>query len=74
MKDRRVHGRTATGSEVVRYDRAGKWYVEGVGLRRAPITVGEAVRLVLQEYATVYTGIPGGTRFDALVRRAQEEN
>lgn len=68
MSDRKVHARTASGTLIVRYDRAGKWYAEDGDKRRA-ITVSEAVDLAAQVGSYVYLGTPGGTTFDARVRR-----
>lgn len=72
LTDRRVHARTGV-VEVVRYDRAGKWFLEwpngslipcqavsfkqAVGWGRAALTDGE-----------VFFGLPGGSRFDREVR------
>jgi hypothetical protein len=62
--DRRVHGYAADGSEIVRYDRAGKWYVEPTrrGARRL-ITCSEAAQMAY--YGQVRLGLVGGTAFDA---------
>lgn len=54
--------------EIVRYDRAGTWYVERPGsvLTRRKVTVAEAADLAARgEHCS---GKPGGRRFDALVR------
>lgn len=67
--DRTVHGRTTTGADIARYDRSGKWYVEGPSRRQ--VAVGEAARLAAE--GTPLTGKPGGSRFDALVQRHQEQ-
>lgn len=69
--DRTVHGLMKDGSAIVRYDRAGKWFIEGYD-QRAPITIGEAVELATERGAQVFLGRPGGKSFDARVRRAQE--
>lgn len=66
MSDRTVHGLTDRGAEIVRYDRAGRWYVEWRGVR-SPIDVRQAARLARKGEA--YLGRPGGGRFDKLVRR-----
>ena len=68
MNDRTVHGRTADGYEIVRYDRAGKWYLEGIGSRR-PISLSAAVRGAIDGVA--YLGRPGGRTFDARARAAR---
>lgn len=45
MRDRRVHA-TYPGMEIVRYNRAGKWYLEPTDprLRRQHVGIGDAVR------------------------------
>jgi hypothetical protein len=68
MGDRRLHGRVGHG-EIVRYDRAGKWYVEWPGSTRYHVTLAEAVDLATGFKGAAYLGIPGGGRFDAAVRR-----
>lgn len=70
--DRTVHAVTSTGGEVVRYDRAGKWFIEwppSVGLRRRRLTLREAAKLGTNPFSKVFLGRPGGLRFDAAVRR-----
>lgn len=69
LHDRRVHATLPDGREVVRYDRAGKWYVEGPGKRKL-ITFGEAVDLALTVDSVIHAGRVGGSRFDAVVGRA----
>lgn len=71
--DRRIHARgSGTGPDqedsidLVRYDRAGKWYVEGCGLRRhvsfaAAVDIAETI---VRNGGTVFFGLPGGGRFD----------
>jgi hypothetical protein len=66
--DRRVHARTPAGNEVVRYDRAGKWYVESADLPREKLTIDQAVQMALAPGTTINFGLSGGSRFDALVR------
>lgn len=66
MTDRRVHARTEDGREIVRYERAGKWYWENSDHRKR-ITFGEAVRLARLSGSMVVYGVPGGKRFDAEV-------
>jgi hypothetical protein len=68
MSDRRVYVRLPSGVEVVRYDRAGKWYRE-FGGRRLQITFAEAVCFAQKRRAEVFAGLPGGKAFDAAVRR-----
>lgn len=67
--DRRVHAVTYNGLEVVRYDRAGKWYAELPGWRQ-PLTFKNAVHLA-RGCESVYYGLPGGSRFDAAVRKVR---
>lgn len=68
MTDRTVHA-TTPGWEIVRYDRAGRWYAESDVLPRQQITVTEAARRATEVGAEVHLGRPGGRRFDALVAR-----
>lgn len=70
MSDRTVHAVANDGREVVRYNRAGKWYVEGV-VRRHSIVLWEAVLLAAHPDATWYEGRVGGSRFDAEVRKVR---
>lgn len=73
--DRVVHARMSTEDgvirEVVRYDRQGRWYVEGSdGKRQRLGTVQEAARAALdfeQWGGTIFSGQPGGQQFDAKV-------
>jgi len=66
--DRTVHGHNATGDPIVRYDRAGKWYLEPEGGKRRRLSLHEAARMAA--LGTVRLGQPGGTMFDAAVRQA----
>jgi len=68
--DRTVHARTSDGGEVVRYDRAGKWYVEWPGRMRPRrlVTLREAVELAVAGQPLL--GQAGGKSFDAKVRKA----
>ena len=74
LDDRRVHARSAEGMEVVRYDRAGKWYLEppkGLGLKRQSVKIGDAVRFAVwaaENGGAVHFGLAGGTTFDARVK------
>ena len=72
LPDRRIHAELPDGSEVVRYDRAGKWFHEGPGLRRK-ITLGQAAVLACSRGAVIKPGIPGGGLFDLRVKKAREE-
>lgn len=76
MDDRRVHATLLPprqpSIEIVRYERAGKWYWESDRLRKH-LTIAEAAALVSGDrYPVVWNeGVPGGSRFDALVRQAR---
>jgi hypothetical protein len=70
MNDRLVHARRANG-EIVRYNRAGKWYVEWLDTgKRTQLTIRDAARMALfwarNDGGIVYRGLPGGTAFDRL--------
>lgn len=70
--DRRVHVTIVPFDgdriEIVRYDRAGKWWYESGGVRR-PLTLAEAVRFAEDRPAVIWhEGRPGGKVFDARVR------
>lgn len=70
--DRRVHAEDPI-HEVVRYERAGAWYLEhrgGTG-RRERLTIAEAAgyaKAMERAGGRVHRGLPGGSRFDALVK------
>lgn len=72
--DRRIHA--ACGEwQIVRYDRAGKWYVEYDPPRMRParrIGVSEAAHLAWQMHKDsvghIWFGVPGGQVFDRKVR------
>ena len=72
--DRTVHAVHPDGDAIVRYDRAGKWFLEEVDGRRHPLqiptAVDAAVRWVRHEDGTIRYGLPGGTVFDARCRAA----
>jgi hypothetical protein len=70
-EDRTVHAVTAGGGEIVRYDRAGKWYHEHAGdpRERRAVTFAEAVRIATLPDSTVRRGLPGGARFDKATSR-----
>lgn len=78
MDDRRVHARY-TDMEIVRYDRAGKWYLEPTipGLKRQHVTISDAARAARWGIANAdgshTPGIPGGGAFDRLVEISEEE-
>jgi hypothetical protein len=77
VSDRRVHCTIVPHSgeriEYVRYNRSGKWYREDGG-RRTRITIADAVAAASQVRAAViwHEGLPGGTQFDAKVRKARQ--
>lgn len=71
--DRTVHA-AYPDWEVVRYDRAGKWFLEPtrpmISCRR--VTLNAAARAALEGVAdggVIYFGKPGGRMFDAKVRK-----
>lgn len=71
--DRTVHATTSDGVQVVRHNRAGKWYAEqDRPHRRMPITFAEAVELAQKPGSVVHYGLPGGGRFDAAVPPADD--
>lgn len=75
MTDRIVHGWMADGSEIVRYDRAGKWYVEPApasGRKRWQVTCADAARLAVLGKARL--GRYGGSAFDRVVQRLRAES
>jgi hypothetical protein len=65
VADRTVHGRSRRGEEIVRYGRAGKWYIEG-RTDRLRVTVAQAAAAAAA--GEFYPGLPGGRTFDAEVR------
>jgi hypothetical protein len=75
--DRTVHAETGY-AEVVRYDRAGVWYVEdkqpiGSLFHRARMPIREVVEWLVEQPTNevkVYYGKPGGRQFDKRVREA----
>ncbi|BDZ52673.1 hypothetical protein GCM10025867_49140 (plasmid) [Frondihabitans sucicola] len=75
--ERVVHAALSDGGEIVRYDKAGAWYVEwppGGGKKRRKLKLSEAVALAVEAHDSkggfVALGRYGGTRFDADVRKA----
>lgn len=75
--DRRVHASHPAGEEVVRYDRAGAWYIELVdpsphAPMRDRVTIKKAVRRALElaedGLGQIHFGLPGGQTFEARVR------
>jgi len=71
MSDRRVHARTRGGWEVVRYDKAGKWYLElfPTAKVRNRLSLREAAEYAVNSDAEIFFGLPGGGQFDVTVRR-----
>ena len=73
MLDRTVHATGPGGRRIVRYNRAGKWYIEMPGCRRQHRSINEAALVaalwVRTDQGQVHYGLPGGSRFDALIRR-----
>lgn len=72
MNDRTVHAVLGNNHQVVRYNRAGKWRLEGTGVSKA-LTLGQAVDLAVDAHlgtGDVYFGRTGGRTFDARVRKA----
>ncbi len=74
--DRQVHATMLDGGELVRYNRAGKWYVEypTLPLPRKAVSLMGAVSVAVDLGATVHPNRPGGTAFRAALRRAREES
>jgi hypothetical protein len=71
MTDRTVHGVTAAGWEVVRYERAGKWFTERRNHRRVQLTLTDAVYLLADYGAHWYEGKPGGRALAAKMRHVR---
>lgn len=77
MSDRTVHVTIVAVDrdriEVVRYDRAGKWYLED-RVRRRRLTFAEAVAFAEDRPAVIWhEGRPGGRLFDTHVRRLRAQ-
>lgn len=68
--DRRVHASHPDGTEVVRYDRAGRWAIEYPGHPRTPVTLHWAVREALRDGMEVRFNTVGGSAFDRAIRKA----
>lgn len=67
-EDRIVHGLTETGAEIVRYERAGKWYVEPTdGSKRTAVTIARAAELA--SAGRVFPNRAGGQAFNAKVAK-----
>lgn len=64
----------ADGSEIVRYDRTGKWYIEPLpetARKRRQVDVTSAARSAALGTATL--GLPGGNTFDRRVRDLRQQ-
>lgn len=70
---RTVHASNGEGIEIVRYDRAGKWYIEATRAPVSPqprqkVTIGAAVKVaeewIRSESGRVFLGRRGGGSFD----------
>ena len=74
MDDHRVHIRLRDGREIVRYDRAGKWYIEhpAPDNRRFWLKLADAVSWAADPLAEVFLNLPGGVAFDRGVKRLRE--
>lgn len=74
--ERIVHGKTEDGWEIVRYDRAGKWYIENGKIipedERRQISVREAAELALK--GTLYPRRYGGRALYAHIKKIQKES
>ena len=69
--DRTVHGQTLDGGDVVRYELAGKWYVEyRDGRKRLPITLRLAAIAVIE--GAHFPFRPGGSRLFVEVRKLRK--
>lgn len=71
--DRTVHARGGA-VELVRYDKAGRWYVEGNGSKERVKTVADAVAIALmfeRNGGEIFLFRPGGNQFDSKVRGAR---
>lgn len=69
-RDRTVHGLATDGREIVRYDKAGKWYTESRITKRTLVTLGHATNLAAM--GTAFLDRPGGQQFDAKVRKIRK--
>lgn len=74
VNDRTVHAVMSDGSQLVRYDKAGKWYQEWLGPhpRRLAMTLGEVVTEAV-EAVLVFYDQPGGGSFDKRLKAALAE-
>lgn len=71
--DRTVHATIHESDalyEVVRYSRAGKWYIESLVMPRRSVTVEAAAQFAhAGPGVRIHLGLPGGGAFDRLVQR-----
>jgi hypothetical protein len=71
--DRVVHASNHE-AEIVRYDRAGKWYIEYRDGDRRRISLEQAAKFALQLYerdGVILTGKPGGRAFDRTIHEVK---
>lgn len=72
MSDRTVHAENEA-CEIVRYDRAGKWYIEPRNGERRHVGVRQAaVSAAMARDMTIHRGRRGGAAFDRAVREVLE--
>lgn len=68
-RDRRVHGKLGDGTEIVRYNKAGKWYLEK-GENRQLVKVDDVVKTLLADHDSEhYAGVTGGASLDKKLER-----
>lgn len=72
--DRSVCVRLPDGREVVRYDAAGKYYIEYPDKSRYWLKLNEAASWALEPGAEVFLGRAGGRAFDRAVARLRRES
>lgn len=75
--DRTVHAEGVDGTQVVRYDKAGKWWIEYQPhmLRSArPVSISEALEVALdceKDGGVIHLRRSGGRAFDRLIAKAK---
>lgn len=76
---RNVHAERDDGTQIVRYERAGKWYAEFLGgvmkIPRKALTIAAASQQAVEWErigGIIHLGRPGGGAFDAKVARLTE--
>ena len=71
---RTVHASHELGMEIVRYDRAGKYYLEWDGHPRHHLSFAAAVSIAthVSDWQINY-GMMGGSRFDLACRREEDK-